>query len=128
MRGAWLHRHRRSRLARDRATCLASGQAGVPGFGRDEVTQLADRDDIQLGGVLGGGGALGYMIAQRVDPTSLPQTVAAFHSLVGLAAVFTGAGDFLAHSATHPETLDGLRTSAISLATVIGQSIVAAPI
>lgn len=47
---------------------------------------------VQLAGVLGGGGGLGYMIAQRVDPTSLPQTVAAFHSLVGLAAVFTGMG------------------------------------
>jgi len=70
--------------------------------------------------VLGGGGGLGYMIAQRVDPTSLPQTVAAFHSLVGLAAVFTGMGDFLEHTFHNPAALDGLRTTSIALASVIG--------
>ena len=39
-------------------------------------------------------GSLGYGMGSKVDQTSLPQTVAAFHSLVGLAAVFTGLGDF----------------------------------
>jgi hypothetical protein len=31
---------------------------------------------------MGAGGALGYAVAQKVGPTELPQTVAAFHSLV----------------------------------------------
>jgi NAD(P) transhydrogenase len=75
---------------------------------------------IQLAAALGGGGGLGYLIAQRVDPTSLPQTVAAFHSLVGFAAAFTAIGDYLGHAATHPDALDGVRLTSIALATVIG--------
>jgi H+-translocating NAD(P) transhydrogenase subunit beta len=45
------------------------------------------------------GGAIGTVIAQRIQMTALPQLVAAFHSLVGLAAVFVALAAFYAPEA-----------------------------
>ena len=45
------------------------------------------------------GGAIGTYIAKKIEMTDLPQLMAAFHSLVGLAAVFVAAAAFY-----NPET------------------------
>src|SRR6058998_3240078 len=47
------------------------------------------------------GGSVGAVIARRVPMTSMPELVAAFHSLVGMAAVLVAAGAFYA-----PEAFD----------------------
>ena len=45
------------------------------------------------------GGSIGAFVAWRIQMTALPQLVAAFHSLVGLAAVFVAAAAFVSPDA-----------------------------
>ena len=65
-----------------------------------------------IGGV-GFGGALGAIIARRVPMTSMPELVAAFHSLVGMAAVLVAAGAFYAPTAFDIGTAGNIHKSSL---------------
>merc|ERR1719469_1259598 len=71
-----------------------------------------------IAGLMGIGGAAGHYIGHRVEPTSLPQTVAAFHSLVGIAASTAAIGDYI--SCADPANLDKVHLASLYLANVIG--------
>lgn len=61
--------------------------------------------------LMGGSGALlGKYISGLIGPTELPQAVAAFHSLVGLAATFTAVGDFMMHDPAHNDAFHHIFT------------------
>jgi H+-translocating NAD(P) transhydrogenase subunit beta len=61
--------------------------------------------------VLGGG--IGAVIARRVPMTSMPELVAAFHSLVGMAAVLVAAGAFYAPTAFDIGTYGHIHTQSL---------------
>ena len=69
------------------------------------------------------GGAIGSAIALRIEMTALPQLVAAFHSLVGLAAVFVAGAAFYAPEAYGIGTTGDIKTGSLiemSIGTAIG--------
>ena len=83
---------------------------GMVGMGIAVLTTLAvARPDSLLTwalivGGIAAGGAAGAIIARRIPMTAMPELVAAFHSLVGMAAVLVAAAAFYA-----PESAAGLR-------------------
>ncbi|MEP7316720.1 MAG: NAD(P)(+) transhydrogenase (Re/Si-specific) subunit beta [Sphingomicrobium sp.] len=56
---------------------------------------------VEIAIALGIGAAIGLVTARKIAMTAMPQLVAAFHSLVGLAAVLVGAAAFLNPEAFH---------------------------
>lgn len=77
---------------------------GVFGMALAILTTLFMKDVSSYGVILLGlfvGGAIGTTIAKKIEMTSLPELVAAFHSLVGLAAVFVALAAFLNPEAYH---------------------------
>lgn len=69
------------------------------------------------------GGLLGTLIAFKVNMTSIPQLVAAFHSLVGLAAVLVAFCAFLSPESFHIGSAGSIATASLiemSLGLIIG--------
>jgi NAD(P) transhydrogenase subunit beta len=80
------------------ATSQAGNRNGMIGMGIALVTtlvthKLANITEIMI--AIGIGGAVGIVIARRIAMTAMPELVAGFHSLVGLAAVVVGFGAWL---------------------------------
>src|SRR5579875_614817 len=84
-------------------------------------TTLASPSVVSYGVIFAGiviGGAIGTFIALRIQMTALPQLVAAFHSLVGLAAVCVATAAFY-----HPEGYGIATANGIKLSSLIEMSI-----
>src|SRR5215471_11964552 len=102
---------------------------GMVGMAIAIVTTLASHppaDGFAWGLVVIGvaiGGSTGALIARRVPMTSMPELVAAFHSLVGMAAVLVAAGALYAPRAFDIGTVGAIHTQSLiemSLGVAIG--------
>ncbi|HEX2354366.1 MAG TPA: NAD(P)(+) transhydrogenase (Re/Si-specific) subunit beta, partial [Xanthobacteraceae bacterium] len=102
---------------------------GMVGMAIAMVTTLASHPPADLGAwglvVLGLaiGGSTGAVIARRVPMTAMPELVAAFHSLVGMAAVLVAAGALYAPGAFDIGAVGAIHASSLiemSLGAAIG--------
>jgi NAD(P) transhydrogenase subunit beta len=99
---------------------------GVIGMIIAVITAIADPGVVSFSTILLGmliGGTIGTFVALKIQMTALPQLVAAFHSLVGLAAVFVAAAAFYNPEAYNIGVIGDIHTASIiemSLGLVIG--------
>ncbi len=66
------------------------------------------------------GGIVGYIVAKKVNMTALPQLLAGFHSLVGLAAVFISLASFFCIYGIPSVNHDNMRALEMVLGAAIG--------
>ncbi|MBI3516715.1 MAG: NAD(P)(+) transhydrogenase (Re/Si-specific) subunit beta, partial [Proteobacteria bacterium] len=89
---------------------------GIAGMVIAIVTTLATPQVLSFGTIVAAiavGGAVGAYIAWKIQMTALPQLVAAFHSLVGLAAVCVAAAAFFAPDAYGIGTAGNIHTQSL---------------
>ncbi|MFQ5619959.1 MAG: NAD(P)(+) transhydrogenase (Re/Si-specific) subunit beta [Rhodospirillales bacterium] len=99
---------------------------GVAGMVIAVVTTLMEPGVVSFGFIVLGvliGGSIGTVVAQRIQMTALPQLVAAFHSLVGMAAVFVAAAALYnpaAYGIGNVGAIEAVSLIEMSLGTAIG--------
>ncbi|WP_448582810.1 NAD(P)(+) transhydrogenase (Re/Si-specific) subunit beta [Thermaurantiacus sp.] len=79
-------------------TSRSGNRFGMVGMAIAVTATLLTHDVASLPEIIGAvaiGGVIGWLVAQRIAMTAMPQLVAAFHSLVGLAAVLVAAAAYL---------------------------------
>ena len=69
---------------------------------------------------MGGGAAVGLMLAKKVQMTQMPELVAILHSMVGLAAVLVGYATFLDHETVYVGAEKTIHDIEIYLGVLIG--------
>ncbi|MGK2909474.1 MAG: NAD(P)(+) transhydrogenase (Re/Si-specific) subunit beta [Sphingobium sp.] len=80
------------------ATSRRGNRYGMAGMAIAVATTLYTHDLTSLPEIVAAiaiGGVIGFITARKIAMTDMPQLVAAFHSLVGLAAVLVGAAAYL---------------------------------
>ena len=80
------------------ATSRTGNRFGMAGMLIAVVTTLVTHDVanlVEIAIAIAIGGLIGFLIARRIAMTAMPELVAAFHSLVGLAAVLVGWAAYL---------------------------------
>jgi NAD(P) transhydrogenase subunit beta len=103
------------------ASSRTGNRFGMVGMALAVVTTLLTRHIASLPQILGAGAlgaVIGIVIARRIAMTAMPQLVAAFHSLVGLAAVLVAGAAFLDPSGFGITDVAGqiLRSSRVEMA------------
>ncbi len=107
-------------------TARRGNMLGIAGMAIAVVTTLLNPEVVGFELIIAGlliGGAIGTVIALRIKMTAMPQLVAAFHSLVGMAAVLVAAAAFYAPEAYGIGIAGAIHTSSLiemSLGVAIG--------
>ncbi len=107
-------------------TARRGNAIGIAGMVIAIATTLADPGVVSFELIAAGvliGGAAGTLIALRIQMTALPQLVAAFHSLVGLAAVAVATAAFYAPEAYGIGVVGDIKTASLvemAIGTAVG--------